>query len=113
MRILSIMTLDPAKASGPPSDEKIAVMGAFIEEMRAKGVLVDTGGVMPDMLEMRIERSGDSYSITDGPFAEAKEFVGGYARMDIASRDEAIALTRRFLDIVGNATCHLHEVSVA
>ncbi|MDQ2992713.1 MAG: YciI family protein [Candidatus Eremiobacteraeota bacterium] len=111
MRILSIMTIDPANASGPPSEEKMATMGAFIEEMRGKGVLIDTGGVMPDMLEMQISRNGETYSITDGPFAEAKEFVGGYALMELGSREEAIAMTRRFLDIIGNATCHLHEVS--
>lgn len=111
MRILSVMMIDPATYA-PPNEEAQEKMGAFIGEMRGKGALVDTGGAMDGMLEMTVRRSGDEYSVTDGPFAEAKEVVGGYALLDVASRDEAVAMTRRFLDIIGNATCYLHEVSV-
>jgi hypothetical protein len=111
VRILSIMTIDPSQMT-PPTAEEMATMGAFIEELRAEGKLVDTGGALPGQLEMKIQRSGEKYTVTDGPFTEAKEVVGGYALFDVASRDEAVALTRRFLDLAGNATCHLHEVSV-
>jgi hypothetical protein len=67
---------------------------------------------MPGSLEMKIARRGGTYTVTDGPFAEAKEVVGGFAPLEVSGRDEAIALTRRFLDLVGDATCQLHEVSV-
>jgi len=86
-------------------------MGTLIDEFRRKGALIDTGGAIPGSLEMKIARQGDTYSITDGPFVEAKEVVGGYALLEVSGRYEPIAFTRRFLDLVGNATCHLHEVS--
>lgn len=99
MRILSIMTIDKA-AKGMPSEEEYVKMDALIKEMRASGHLVDTGGVMDDMLELQVSRRGDKTTITDGPFTESKEVVGGYALMEVK-------------DIIGNATCHIHEVSCA
>lgn len=96
MRILSVFTMDAASMQ-PPSQEKIDRMGQLIEEMRSKGALVDTGGVMPGSLELKVERKNGNCAVTDGPFTESKE--------------EAIEWTRRFLDVAGEATCHLHEVS--
>jgi hypothetical protein len=110
VKILSIMMLDSASLH-PPSETDMQRMGAFIEELKGKGALVDTGGAMDGMLELQVARKGGDYSVVDGPFSEAKEVVGGYALLDVADREEAIALTRRFLDIIGDATCHLHEVS--
>ncbi|MGH7707572.1 MAG: YciI family protein [Vulcanimicrobiaceae bacterium] len=112
MKILSIVTMDAASMQ-PPSPEEMERMGALIEEMRRKGALIDTGGAMPGMFEMTIARKGGSYKITDGPFTEAKEIVGGFALLEVAGRDEAIAFTRQFLDLCGDATCHLHEVSAS
>lgn len=112
MRILSIMTLDHTP-QGPPSEQDFLKMDAFIKELRASGALVDTGGVIGDMLEMKVSRKAGKTTITDGPFTEAKEVVGGYALLEVQDRDEAIALTNRFLDLIGDATCHIHEVSVA
>ncbi|HYZ16332.1 MAG TPA: YciI family protein [Candidatus Acidoferrum sp.] len=110
MKILSIMTIDPT-AMQPPTPEQMERMGKLIDDFKRRGALIDTGGAMPGSLEMKIARKGDSYSVTDGPFTEAKEVVGGYALMEVSDREEAIALTREFLDLVGNATCHIHEVS--
>jgi hypothetical protein len=112
MRILSIFSLDPASAQ-PPTPEKMQQMGALIAELKSKGVLIDTGGAMDGMLELRYSRKNGKDTITDGPFAEAKEVVGGYALFEVKDRDEAIQLTRRFLDVAGDGTCELHEVSVA
>jgi hypothetical protein len=110
MKVLSIMTIAPSAASGPPTQEQIENMGALIAEMRGDGVLIDTGGRMPNMLELTVARNNGRTTITDGPFTEAKEVVGGYALLEVKDRDDAIALTNRFLALVGNATCHLHEV---
>ncbi len=113
MRILSVMTV-PAEASGGlPTQEDMERMGSFIAEMRGSGVLIDTGGRMPDMLELAVARQNGKTTITDGPFTETKEVVGGYALLEVKDRDEAIAVTNRFLDLIGNATCHLHEVEVS
>ncbi len=109
MKILSIMTLD-ATRSAPPAPEEIERMGHLIAEMRAKGVLLDTGGRVGDMLEFNVARKGGRDTVTDGPFAESKEVVGGYALLDVRDRAEAEAWTRRFLDVMGDATCYLREI---
>ena len=110
MKVLSILTLHPASMR-EPSQEDMARMGAFIKEMKAKGVLIDTGGALPGSLEFRVARKNGADTITDGPFTESKEIVGGFALFEVSSRDEALAWTRRFLDLMGDATCELHEVS--
>lgn len=114
MKVVSIFTIDPSKAQ-PPTPELQQRMGELIAEMRAKGILLETGGRGPgsDMLELRVAHKDGSYNITDGPFAEAREVVGGFALMELRNRDEVIAWSKRFLDIVGDATCYLHEVEMA
>ncbi|HKU67738.1 MAG TPA: YciI family protein [Candidatus Baltobacteraceae bacterium] len=112
MRILSIMTHDPATMKQPTQDD-FEKMSRLIDEWREKGYLVDTGGAMPGSLEIRVSRKNGKDTITDGPFAEAKEVVGGFALLEVSSKEEALELTRRFLDLIGDATCELHEVSSA
>jgi len=107
------MTHDAPAAGEGPTPELIEQMGKLIDEMKSSGVLIDTGGRFPGMLEMQIARKNGNTTITDGPFTEAKEVVGGFALMEVKDRDHAIALTNRFLDLVGDATCHLHEVDLA
>lgn len=112
MRILSILIHDPA-AMRQPTQQDFENMGRLIEEMKGKGILVDTGGVMPNSLELRYSRKNGKDTVTDGPFTESKELIGGFALMEVADREEALLWTRRFLDLVGDATCELHEVSSA
>ena len=109
MKILSIMALDPNEVA-PPSPEEMEKMGRLIAEMRGKGVLLDTGGRPGDMLELKVTRKGAQSTVIDGPFAEAKEVIGGYAVLDVKDRADAIAWTNRFLEIIGNATCYVREV---
>jgi hypothetical protein len=111
MKILSIMTVDPTATQ--PHGEDLERMGAFAEEMKAKGVLIDTGGVMPGSLEFKAVRKNGAFTVTDGPFTESKEVVGGFALLEVSGRDEAIEVTRRFLDLAGDATCQIHEVNLA
>jgi hypothetical protein len=49
-------------------------------------------------------------TVTDGPFTEAKEVIGGYALLKADSREEVIEHTRRFLDVAGQGTCQIHEL---
>lgn len=111
MRVLSVMMLDASTMHGTPSQEEMQKMGAFIEELKQNGTLIDTGGRDAEMLEMSITRKDGHTSTTDGPFAESKELVGGYALLEVRDREEAIAVSKRFLDLVGDATLHIHEVS--
>lgn len=111
MRFISILTFDPAKANPHDLPETGERMGKLIETMRREGTLVDTGGRDSDMIEFKVTRTNGRTAVTDGPFAEAKEVVGGYAVLEAENRDRAVAFTNRFLDALGfDATCYLHEV---
>lgn len=113
MKFLSVFKYDPSSKSGAPSDEEMARMGQLIGEMSAAGVLVDTGGVEPTGIGMRVRRTGANVAVTDGPFAESKEVVGGFGVLNVSSREEALVWTRRFLDCVGDGECELIEVTGA
>jgi len=111
MKILSVLTFPPGSSDRPPTQEEMEKMGEFAGQMMAEGVLLNTGGRSPDMLELIVARKGGSSTVTDGPFTEAKELVGGYALLEVRDRAHAIDVTNRFLDRVGkDATCHLHEI---
>ncbi|MGA8576858.1 MAG: YciI family protein [Candidatus Cybelea sp.] len=111
MRFISIMTLDRANTHPHESPEMTERMRKLVEEMRADGTLVDTGGRSNELLELRLTRKNGRTSVTDGPFSESKEVVGGYAVLELKDRKAAIAAATRFLETLGHdATCYLHEV---
>jgi hypothetical protein len=98
-----------ALATDAPADEAMyAEMGRFIEETTAAGILLATGGLEPD--GVRVTSVGDEITVVDGPFAEAKEAVGGFALVEVSSREEAIELARRFRKIVGDGTSVIQQV---
>ena len=111
MKFFSVFTLDPSAPPAPPDPDMYAKMGALIKELMDAGKMLDTGGVMPTGVSVRVARAGSAVRTTDGPFAEAKEVVGGFALFEVASKDEVVGLTERFLALVGNGTCTLYEVS--
>jgi hypothetical protein len=92
----------------PPDQKLFAEMAAFIEEMTASGVLLATGGLDP--AGVRIASAGDDVTVTDGPFTEAKEAIGGFALVEARSKEEAIELGRRFRKIVGDGESRIHQV---
>lgn len=109
MRFLSIFTHEDTKA--PPTEAEMAAMGKLIEEGMKKGWLVATEGVSFGATGVRLHKpkKGD-IRVTDGPFAEAKEVIGGYALLKADSKAEVIALTRQFLDVVGQGTCEIYQL---
>jgi hypothetical protein len=74
-------------------------MGQFIEEATKKGQFVSGAGLQPLAAGAKVGLKGGKISVTDGPFTESKEIVGGYAIMDFKSRDEALALAQRFMEL--------------
>lgn len=87
------------EAGEPPTKELMDAIGQITREMIEKGVLVDTGGLLPSRTGARVRVAGGKLTVLDGPFTETKELVGGYAILKVPSRDEAIALGRRFMKI--------------
>jgi hypothetical protein len=96
MRFISLVR---AKEGIQPTPELIEAINKLAEEMTASGVLVDMGGLRPSAEGARLRLKSGRITVKDGPFTEAKEVIGGFAVMQAASRDEAIELTRRFLQI--------------
>lgn len=108
MRFLSIYKT--AERTVPPTQEEMARMGKLIEEGMKEGWLLSTEGCLPSALGARVRRSGSNTSITDGPFTEAKELVGGFALLKVNSKQEAVDLTRRFLQVAGEGECELRQL---
>ena len=104
--MLTIWANQQSEAGMPPSSELMTAVGRLTEEMTSKGVLVETGGLMPSSTGARLRLSGGKVTVTDGPFAEAKELIGGYAIVQVNSRDEAIQLGKRFLQIHADTLAH-------
>ena len=95
----------------PPTPERIAAIDKYIADSYADGSLVTTDGFAPSPKDVRVRLSGGKLTVTDGPFVEAKELVGGYAIMEASSREEIIAMTKRFLEIVGGGESEVHELA--
>lgn len=109
MRFISIFTHEPTNR--PPTEAEMASMGKLIEEAMNEGWLIATEGVSFGGAQVRVHKSTDGkVTVTDGPFAETKEVLGGYALLRAASKEEVVELTRRFLSVAGQGTCEIHQL---
>ena len=108
MRYLSIYKT--AEALVPPTPEEMAEMGKLIQEMSSAGVLLATEGCLPTAKGARVRRAGEKVTVTDGPFTESKEVVAGFALLEAKSKQEAIELTKRFLEVAGDGECEIREI---
>jgi hypothetical protein len=78
-----------------PSDELVAAVGNYTQELRKAGALVELSRLHPSSKGARVKLLGNDRIVTDGPFAETKELVGGYWIIQADSMDEAIAWAKR------------------
>ena len=109
MRFLSIYKT--AERGVPPSQEEMAKMGKLIEDEMKAGTLLATEGCLPTALGARVRISGGKLTVTDGPFTEAKEIVGGFALLRANSKQEAIEIVKNFLQVAGHdGECELRQV---
>jgi len=74
-------------------------MGRFVEDGFKSGVLKETNGLRPTADGFRVRSSGGKLTVSDGPFTEAKEVVGGYAIVEVPSREEALKVARDFMEL--------------
>jgi hypothetical protein len=84
-----------AAAGTMPSVEAIAAMGKYNEALKEAGVLITLDGLHPPSMGARVSFPGGKPVVTDGPFTEAKEVLGGYWMIDVTCREEAIAWAKR------------------
>jgi hypothetical protein len=111
MKYLSIFKT--VERNAPPSQEEMAAMGKLIEEGMKAGWLLATEGCLPTALGARVRMNNGKLSVTDGPFAEAKEVVGGFAILQAKSKEEVIQLVKDFLKIAGDGECELRQICEA
>jgi len=108
MRFLSIYK--SAEKGVPPTPEEMARMGKLVENGMKAGWLLATEGCLPSALGARVRSSSGKLSVTDGPFTESKELVGGFAILKANSKAEAIQLAKDFLSVVGEGECELRQL---
>jgi hypothetical protein len=106
MRFMMIVKADKNSEAGvPPSQELMTAIGRLSQEMISRGKLLDTGGLLPSSAGARVRVGGGKLTVTDGPFTETKELIGGYAVLRTESKEEAIELGKQFMklhaDILG------------
>lgn len=100
MRYMLLIKPDMDRApEGGPSQEMMSEMGKLLEEMTRAGVLLDTAGLAPLAQSAVVRLSAGKVTAVDGPFTEAKEFVGGFLLVQAKSQEEAAEWAARFLGI--------------
>ena len=92
------------------SAEQIEEMGKVTEEATKAGVLVFNGGIAPTAMGAMVTRTDGEFTVTDGPFTEAKELVGGWALLEARDKDEAIEWAKRFQDVAGDGEMRIRQV---
>lgn len=107
MRYLSIYKA-PERAG--PTPEQMAKLGKMIEQEMKAGNLLATEGCCPTSAGARVRISGSNISVTDGPFTESKEVIGGFAILNAKSKAEAIEMAKRFLETMGEGECEVREL---
>ena len=94
----------------PPSAELMATMGELVQRKFAEGKLLSTEGCAATSKGALVSLTNGKLGITDGPFAEAKEIIGGFALFQLKSKQEAIAEAREFLEIAGDGTVEIRLI---
>lgn len=109
MRFLSVYKT--AETGLPPNQEEMTTMGKLIEEGMKAGWLVAVEGCMPSVTGARVRKAGGKTVVTDGPFVETKELIGGLAILQANSKEHAIELTKYFLSHAADGECELRQLA--
>jgi hypothetical protein len=99
MKYLMFIKHSEADRALPIPPGLLDAMGEFVAASFKSGVLLDTAGLKPSADASRVRLSKGKLTVTDGPFTEAKEIVGGYALVQVKSKEEALEIGRKFMDL--------------
>lgn len=94
-----MMIVKHAENQGFPPKPLMDAITKLAEEETKAGIMVGSGGLVPTAQGARVRLSGGKITVTDGPFAEAKEIIGGYAQFDLKSKEEAVESAVRFMEL--------------
>ncbi|HEX4341174.1 MAG TPA: YciI family protein [Polyangiaceae bacterium] len=104
-----LMTYEGTDRS-PPTPARMAAIAEFSDEMAKSGILLMTGGLQRPTKGTHVKQSGDAFSVTDGPFAETKELIDGFALIRVGSKEQALDVARRFMQIAGDGVGEILQV---
>src|ERR1700690_640224 len=88
-----------SEAGCTPNPKLMAAVAKKAEEANKRGVMIDAGGLLPSSQGARIRASRGKTSVIDGPFAETKELVGGFAIFDLKSKEEAVQMGTEYMQV--------------
>ncbi|HXC47129.1 MAG TPA: YciI family protein [Candidatus Sulfotelmatobacter sp.] len=94
-----MMLVKSAENSGPPPKELMDAIAKLGAEASKTGKMIETGGLAPSAMTTRVRLSQGKITALDGPFAETRELVGGYAIFEFNSKQEAIESTLQFMEL--------------
>ncbi len=99
MKYLAFIRHPESYRDTPPPPGMMEAMGEFVQRSLKDGTLVDTGGLLPSKDGVRIRLERGKITVTDGPFSESKEVIGGWAILNASSREEAIRIATEFMEL--------------
>jgi hypothetical protein len=99
LMLIKIENSSDYEAGKPPPAELEAAMGPLIDEWSKAGVMVNAAGLKATSKGARVRLNAGKTSVSDGPFAEAKEVIGGFFILEAADKKAAVELTRRFVEL--------------
>ena len=94
-----MMIVKHAEKQGPPPKPLMDAIARLVDEETKAGTLLGSGGLAPTALGALVRLSGRKVTVTDGPFIETKEIIGGYAQFELKSKEEAIESAVRFMEL--------------
>jgi hypothetical protein len=110
MRFFGYTLGDESAPMAPPTPELMQEMDALLEEATKAGVIVATGGIAPTSMGAKVTLKDGAFTVVDGPFAEAKELIGGWALIECRDLDEAVEWSKRFVGVVGEGEVRVRPV---
>lgn len=108
MRFLSVYKT--VETGALPTPEEMATMGKLVEDGMKAGFLLAVEGCMPSAAGARVRLANGKLTVTDGPFTEAREVIGGLAILQASSKEEAIEMAKQFLHVAGDGECELRQL---
>jgi len=94
-----MMIVKHSEKQGPPPKSLMEAIAKLAGEESAAGTMLGSGGLTATAQGARVRLSGGKVTVTDGPFAEAKEVIGGYAQFELKSKEEAVQSAVRFMEL--------------
>ena len=99
MKYLTFIRHPESYRDSPPPAALMEAMGKFVEKSLKEGTLVNTGGLLPSKDGVRVRLAKGKIAVTDGPFSESKEVIGGWAILNAASKAEAVRIATEFMEL--------------